>query len=259
VATFSYSGEEDGNTIEVTKDFVVTKLIAEKGENAVDYILNVTPNIFNSDEDPNPDIYVTVTKKDGSNVDDITDGAIENKTLEYSYDGNNWVTLDENQFTWKPQFTHAQVRFEVATNIYEYEDITVLKNGEMAKDFNITASAYALKKGENGEYLNSITLTAHKINIADTVSVFWYQKVGDNYIEIDTDDAKDENLLVGVNGLGAGEYKATCSDFVDYVTIVEIEDGAVGPDGKPAISIILSNPNMTFHAPANGSTSGQSE
>lgn len=125
------------------------------------------------------------------------------------------------------------------------------EDGAAAKDFNITASAYALKKGENGKYLNSITLTAHRINITDEIK--WYEgNIKNNtWKEITSDDAKDNTLLIGTS-LGTGDYKATCGKFEDHVTIVEIKDGEIGPDGKPAISIVLSNPNMTFHAPTTG-------
>ena len=112
-------------------------------------------------------------------------------------------------------------------------------NGSPALDFNITADSYVFKKASPSAttYTNTITLTAHKINI--TGSVKWY-KDNTSTTSVATGDSYQPTT--------PGIYWAACGDWKDSVVIGEVADGGIGPDGKPAISIVLSNPNMTFHA-----------
>jgi hypothetical protein len=46
-------------------------------------------------------------------------------------------------------------------------------NGDPAQDFNITADSYVLVKGTDGKYKDTVTLTAHLININGTLQ--WYK------------------------------------------------------------------------------------
>ena len=112
--------------------------------------------------------------------------------------------------------------------------------GETAKDFNITASSYALMADHRGSIKDDskVTLTAHAINL-DPTNIQWRFNGGDW--------GNRGQTSIEVNE--AGEYEAQLDNWSDSVTIGIIKDG------KDAISIVLSNPNMTFH----NETTGESE
>ena len=140
-------------------------------------------------------------------------------------------TVSQGQYLWsKTTFSDGKVAYGVS-----YQSI----DGDPAQDFNITADSYVLKKSSPTAttYSNSVTLTAHKINI--TGDVKWYK------------GSTSSSALATANTYTVttpGTYYAVCGSWSDSLKIGEIADGATGPDGKPAIAIMLTNPTMTFHA-----------
>ena len=106
------------------------------------------------------------------------------------------------------------------------------KNGENAIGFNITASAYAFVKDQGGTSKeDKIYLNAHRTNLRDDIE--WFGKDPDgNFNKIGSGEILEIKQ--------SGEYKATCGDYEDFVTILEVQDGS------SAISITLSNPSMVF-------------
>jgi hypothetical protein len=143
-------------------------------------------------------------------------------------------TVAQGKYLWsKTTFSDGKVAYGIS-----YQS----KDGTHAQDFNITADSYVLKKSSPTAttYTNTITLTARKMNI--TGNVKWYK-----------DNTSTSSLKTGdtYNPTTPGTYWAVCGTWKDSVVIGEVADGATGPDGKPAISIVLSNPTMTFHAQTN--------
>ena len=108
------------------------------------------------------------------------------------------------------------------------------------QDFSISASSYFLVKENIGSsgYKNSVTLTAKPINI--TGEYQWYKN--DKSIDNET----EQSYIVKE----PGKYKCKLTEtgsgkiWEDEIEIVETIDGA---EGKDAIAITLSNPNMIFH------------
>ena len=133
-------------------------------------------------------------------------------------------------------------------------------NGTTPKDFNLTASAYAIIKDKDGNIKEngSIILTTHKMNVTGNVS--WYTKTGNTETQIKIPNTNNNYIGDTYTTTSPGTYIAkilsgTTVLYQDSVTITEVQDGQTGPDGKPAISITLSNPTMTF----NTSTVNESE
>lgn len=127
-------------------------------------------------------------------------------------------------------------------------------DGISPKDFNLTASAYAIIKDKDGNIKgnNQITLTAHLMNVSGTV--YWYEVDGNEETLIKKDGKNYTGITYTTTEPGTYAARVTHDEITyrDEVTIVEVQDGA---DGKPAISIMLSNPTMTF----NTSTTGEAE
>jgi hypothetical protein len=127
--------------------------------------------------------------------------------------------------------------------VWDVETIEFVHDGygDPAKDFTVTADSYAIKKDVNGKY-SSATLTAHLMNLSGS-TVKWYQVNAANDTPI-TNGISSDGRTCQVQSPGA--YKATYGkDWSDSVTIIEIEDGS------DAISVVLTNPNMVFHAQTN--------
>lgn len=146
-----------------------------------------------------------------------------------------WTTaipaVDQGKYLW----TRTTYSDDTKSYGVSYQSV----DGSHAQDFNITADSYVLKKSSPTAttYTNQITLTAHKMNI--TGDVKWYQGSTTGSIL---------NTANTYTVTSPGTYYAVCGKWSDSVTIGEVTDGEIGPDGKPAIAITLSNPSMTFHA-----------
>ena len=142
-------------------------------------------------------------------------------------------TVSQGQYLWsKTTFSDGKVAYGVS-----YQSI----DGDPAQDFNITADSYVLSADENGNIKSDskITLTAHVINI-DDAKVLWSAD--------DISWTSNHSLTYEVGAVGTYYAKIEGTDWKDSITIGKIQDGATGPDGKPAIAIMLTNPTMTFHA-----------
>lgn len=173
------------------------------------------------------------------------------KSIEYQV-GNSattaptgtWYKYDEmpeasqGAFLWtKTTFSDDSVAYSVS-----YQSL----DGDPAQDFNITASSYALMKTSSTatSYKNSIIATAHKMNITGNVQ---WRKGSLTSSVLATGDSYTIT--------SPGTYYASCGNWTDSITIAEVIDGEKGDNGDPAISVILTNPTMTFHK----ETSGESE
>jgi hypothetical protein len=69
------------------------------------------------------------------------------------------------------------------------------------------------------------------MNLTDNIK--WFKKNLDGEF-----DEKGSGEILEITQ--SGEYKATCGEYTDFVTILEVQDGS------SAISITLSNPSMVF-------------
>lgn len=170
--------------------------------------------------------------------------------------------LDQGKYMWNLEVIEFQAVDAEGKNLYTATVPAIAGyagvDGASAKDFNITATSYAFVKAkeEDTTYKNSITLTAHKLNLGDA-TVYWQKKEGENFVNI---QENGENVTGNTyTPMGPGIYRGviyksdnTTIEWSDEVVLVETVDGATG---KNAISIVLSNPTMVFH----GNTDGESE
>lgn len=260
IATFTYEATVNEVQQSISKDFVITKMPAEKGENAVDYDLLLTPQVVNLSENSEPIIVVQVIKIDGQNQTNYTATAIANGKLKYYFNGDSEANVPTAQtISWKAGKTSLKVRYYFTSTLFEEEEVTSIRNGVDgkdgvdgsdgtdgidAKDFNITASSYVLSKDKQGVYKENIILTAHLLNIDGTVK--WYK----NSVELGSGDFYEIQAAGISNQDLSGTYTAKINNtnWEDSVTIGTIVDGPKGDDGADAIAIVLSNPNVTFHA-----------
>lgn len=170
IATFSYTDTNDeGESVTITKDFVMTKFLAEKGatgDAAVDYSLKITPKTFNATLTASPQITVQLLKIVGSDSMDITESAIQTKNLTFAYDGTNHSNLTSNTFTWKKGQTGATIRYKIKDGIYETERIEAVSNGEPGSSpYSIELSNDSATIGTNnkGEYKSDLLEKVSKV------------------------------------------------------------------------------------------------
>ena len=143
-------------------------------------------------------------------------------------------SVGQGQYLWsKTTFSDSKIAYGVS-----YQSV----DGDPAQDFNITASSYALVKESKTAttYKNSITLTAHLMNINQQIQ---WKDVNGNW------GSATSTLTKTVTAAGTYEARTADGKWRDSITITEVVDGATGKD---AIAITLSNPTMTFHADTNG-------
>lgn len=120
--------------------------------------------------------------------------------------------------------------------------------GNPAQDLNLVASSYALFKesADATSYKNSVTLTAKLKNIEQKVQ--WKKGSG-------SWGTATSSLTIAATSPDTYYVRTEDGVWEDYVTISEVVDGEDGEDGVSAISIVLTNPSMTF----NNSVTGESE
>jgi hypothetical protein len=168
-------------------------------------------------------------------------------------DGSPWSTdtnllaSDEFAFLFEKTFVEYDSYDDEGKNKFAVlEGITLIgHNGVNAQDFSVTTDTYALKKDIYSsivQYTNTATLTAHWSNIdATNTDIEWYRRT----------DGVDEEIKTGggANYVGKtlvvtepGTYVAKYDTWEDFVTIIAVEDGS------NAVSVVLTNPNMVFHA-----------
>ena len=224
IATFTYVGEIDQSIIDVTKDFVITKFTAEKGEQgdaAVDYTLRITPNVFNATETPDPTIEIQVVKITGQSQETLKSGLIK-----YQYDNSGeWFELNiqnngKASFKWLAGKIAARVVYEVEDGVYEYEDINTFKDGTSPYSIELDKYNVSIAADENGAVDNSIIQDATTVSVSvfngktDITNKCYYTWSAK---PLDIEDSLD--LLYGNNGANVSTNaiaSMTTSDKVDH-------------------------------------------
>lgn len=236
VATFTYSASVEVNgeykEVSISKNFVMTKIKTEPGKDPIDYYLEIKPKAINTME-KSGDVKIQVKKQEGDKIENISGQSgivVKYDQTPISASGNEYIySYDKQQV--------GEIIFSLFVDGVEWDTETLLliKDGFSVKDFNISASSYVLVKDINNQYKNTITLTAHLINIdASEEDIIWETE--------GADPVNGKTIIVSNPGTYTARIDNT--DWSDSVTIGEVEDGAVGKD---AIAIVLSNPTMTFH------------
>lgn len=199
---------------------------------------------------------------------------VKGNVIYKSSDGSNWEehtttngdegiwcsTIISNQLYYageKGNITKFQTSNSIAItaavdDVYDTLSLTKVYDGAVAQDFSVTASAYAFVESTTSS-VDEIELKADLKNLTGTVK--WYkgtsdlQKEGENLTIYRTEQADDKSKPYGVGTYTAKLYKNDSpTDWEDSVIIGQVSDGATGSDGKPAISISLTNPTMVFNS-----------
>ena len=207
-----------------------------------DYNLIIPKSVINS-TDSGGEIEVKVEKIGSDGTKTILSSSNE---VEITFSGSSSIIQSGWEFTY-PQDESVPLQLTLKDKegsfVWDTETIEFVRDGSAATDFNITTNSYTLKnigvdEQGNSIYEGSVTLTANPINI-EANSIDWYE--GDSNTLVST----GTSYQVTKPGLYTAKIRGT--EWVDSIQIIEIADGEKGGAGAPAISIILTNPTMTFH------------
>lgn len=239
IATFTYTDEPAGYSEQtVKKMFVMTKAPTEpgeKGDNAIDYELKVTPEFFNNlficdkDEIVLPIINISVIKIDGTDQDDITDDALDNDKIRYKFGDDERFTFlrDSSNLTWKYGQTSLIVQYEIVKDeIYISQEVNFLNNPNQ----NLLLNSYLNKtfQRDGNKQLVQLTLSEpisqgkYSISLREETTSTSTRKftatLGGQKISLKHDD---ENTK-----LYAGSFTLNNESAVNTITI-GLEDGDV--------------------------------
>jgi hypothetical protein len=141
--------------------------------------------INNTTSDGTIEVKVRKTKEDGTTEDISYSKEVEvlyTVDTEGAETEKNW-TIQYDKYDDKDSSTYAPIKVELRQIpkageaegfLWDWETIEFVQNGITPQDFNVTASAYAFVKGEDGKYESDITLTAHATNVGKDSAIKWY-------------------------------------------------------------------------------------
>lgn len=208
------------------------------------YQLYIMPNIVNIDKIPEggQSLRFGVLKVSGANQTSID---IDNKN--YQIIDTNKKIIDVKNVVVNSDFTGETYQLQRYIDkkwvTVDTESVGVTYNGDEgdpARDFNVTASSYMFTKNKEGQFTNSpIKLTAHAINLGDSIAYQWSKWDNGSFINI-ADATKPE-----YNATGIGRYQCVATfggtSMADEVNLGETLSGT------DAIAINITNPTMTFN------------
>ena len=131
--------------------------------------------------------------------------------------------------------------------------------GDNAKSINLTASAQVFKVDKSNTISpTTITVTAQTVNTS--VSAWTYSTDGGKTFSstLPTGVTRSGNVVtltgtsVTANSIVIKASDGTYSDVLTIYKAIDGIDGDIGPDGKPAPMVFLSNENMSFAANSSG-------
>ena len=137
------------------------------------------------------------------------------------------------------------------------------KQGESAKQINLSASTQIFKVNKKGEISpSSITVTGNVFNT--TISSWKYSDDGGNtYLSSIDGISRNGNVItiIGADMTSSSvTIKASDGIYSDILTIYKVSDGADGEHGAPgatAPNVFLTNEHISFVANSEGQVSGQ--
>ena len=240
------SGFSQGNFV-FSKDDLSATFSLRTVQSNVDYNLVIDKTLINNTTSGGTiGVKVRKTKEDGTTEDFSSSGEVEvlyTVDVEGAKTEKNW-TIQYDKYDDKDSSTYAPIKIELRQKVtegeaegflWDWETIEFVQNGITPQDFNVTASAYAFVKGEDGKYENYITLTAHATNVSSVDIIKWYK----DDVEITSAEGSVE-----YEATKPGTYKVVLGDWNDSVILSEIKSGATGAD---AVAITVINSSMTFN------------